>query len=463
MSRKILVIGLDCGTPQLIFDRWRPELPHLNRLMETGYHGLLEAPIPPITVPSWMCMMTGKDPGTLGFYGFRNRKNYSYDQMMFANAAMVKEDRVWDILTRLGKKSIVVGCPQTYPPRPLDGCLIASFLTPDTSSQYTYPLELKEEIHEVAQGYIIDVDNFRTEDKENLLKQIFDMTGKRFRVVRHLMKTREWDFCMMVEMGVDRIFHGFWKFFDPEHPKYEPGSPYESSILEYHRLIDREIGEVIRTAPSDALFLVVSDHGAKGMIGGVCFNEWLIQEGYLTLKETPTEVTTPEKLGIDWKKTKAWGSGGYYGRLFMNVQGREPLGVIPEREYEKARDELKAKIEAMADPQGKLLGNKAYKPQEIYSRVRGIAPDLIVIFGNLNWRSVGSVGLHTIHTFENDTGPDDANHAQHGIFILSDLKGRERRVEGMHVMDVAPTLLRLMGIPEPQDMQGKARDFELGG
>jgi predicted AlkP superfamily phosphohydrolase/phosphomutase len=202
--------------------------------------------------------------------------------------------------------------------------------------------------------------------------------------------------------------------------------------------------------------LVVSDHGAKKMEGGICLNEWLIKEGYLTLKAQPAEVVPLKNENIDWDKTKAWGSGGYYGRLFLNVEGREPSGIIPADQYEEVRSELVQKLEALGDENGRNIGTRALKPEDVYPVVNGIAPDLILYFGDLFWRSVGSVGLNTIHTFENDTGPDDANHAEHGIFVLSGTEKNPEKLHNLHVMDVAPTVLKLMGEEIPADMEGKS-------
>ena len=99
---------------------------------------------------------------------------------------------------------------------------------------------------------------------------------------------------------------------------------------------------------------------------------------------------------------------------------------------------------------------------QIYRAVRGVAPDLIVHFGALAWRSVGGVGYSSVHVRENDTGPDDCNHAQHGAFILAapnhPLQGE---VEGAHLLDIAPTLLELGGHDRPPSM--KARSLVVGG
>ena len=190
----------------------------------------------------------------------------------------------------------------------------------------------------------------------------------------------------------------------------------------------------------------------------VCgFNDWLIREGYLTLKEPVTEgVKKFSYEMVDWSRTKVWGEGGYYARCFINVKGREPLGIVEQSEYESLRDELISKLEAMNDHEGQPMGTHVHKPQDIYKQVNRVAPDLVIIFGDLRWRSVGSVGNPDIYTFENDTGPDDANHAQEGMYILTHptLAGRGR-MDDATLYDVTPTTLKLLGQSVPTDMRGK--------
>lgn len=177
--KKLLILGLDCATPQLVFDQWKDQLPNLTGLGNRGFRAKLKSTIPPITVPAWTAMMTSQDPGMLGFYGFRNRSNYGYDDLYFANAKYVKAKTVWNYLSRHRMKSMVFGVPQTYPPKPLNGMMVASFLTPNKDVQYTYPDEIKAELDRAAGGnYMIDVDDFRTDSKDDLLKQIYDMTER---------------------------------------------------------------------------------------------------------------------------------------------------------------------------------------------------------------------------------------------------------------------------------------------
>ena len=457
MASRALVIGLDCAPPQLVFERWREELPTLHSLMERGRYGVLRSCDPPITVPAWACMTSSRSPGALGIYGFRNRRDHSYEGLTIADSRSVSAPRVWDVLSARGRPAIVIGVPPSYPVTALNGVMISCFLTPDTQrSQYTYPAELKQEIEGLVGSYMVDVDDFRTSDKERLLADIEEMTEKRFRVAEHLLETRPWDLFFMVEMGTDRMHHAFWRFFDPEHRLHEPGNRFEGAMLDYYRALDAKIDRLLRFADDDTAVLVVSDHGAKRIDGGICVNEWLRNEGYLVLTEEPAEPTPLRPEMVDWSRTTAWGEGGYYCRLSLNVEGREPQGTVPARDFEQVRDELKAKLEALGDERDRPIGTVAYRPEELYSQQNGIPPDLLVYFGELAWRSIGQVGTGSVHVLENDTGPDDANHAPEGLYLLAAEGVETGPGEERDLRDIAPTLLRLLGEPVPADMEGRS-------
>ncbi len=409
-------------------------------------------------------MMSGKDPGTLGIYGFRNRRDHSYGRMAIATGADVREPRVWDMLSEAGKKVALVGVPQTFPVSPVNGCLVSGLLTPDTSSTFTFPAELGRELLDAVGDYIIDVPEFRTDDKAGLLERIRALMNNRFDVARYLMDTKAWDFFMVVEMGVDRLHHAFWSHADVFHPKHISGGPYADVVRDYYQELDGRIGELCAQAGDGTAVLVVSDHGAKALHGGICLNQWLIEEGYLVLEESPPAPVPLEESRIDWARTRAWGAGGYYGRIHLNVRGREPQGVVDALEVEALRSEIAGKIEAMAGPDGKCLGNRALKPEDIYAAVNGVAPDLIVYFGDLHWRSVGLVGCDGVFAAENDTGPDEANHDFDGIFIMADgVDRRGARLNDLDLLDVAPTILALMGVEVPGGIQGRSVQSRLPG
>ncbi|MBA2537279.1 MAG: alkaline phosphatase family protein, partial [Actinobacteria bacterium] len=221
MGARVLVIGLDCAPPALLFERWRSELPTLRSLLERGRHGVLRSCDPPITVPAWAVMTSSRSPGALGVYGFRNRRDRSYDALGFADSRSIRVPRVWDLLSARDRSVIVLGVPPTYPVMRVNGVMVSCLLAPDTDrAQYTYPAELGAEIEQLVGRYVVDVGNFRTDDKARLLADVEDMTAKRFRVAEHLLSTRPWDLFFMVEIGTDRIHHGFWHFLDPEHRLY---------------------------------------------------------------------------------------------------------------------------------------------------------------------------------------------------------------------------------------------------
>jgi predicted AlkP superfamily phosphohydrolase/phosphomutase len=192
--------------------------------------------------------------------------------------------------------------------------------------------------------------------------------------------------------------------------------------------------------------LVVSDHGAMAMEGAICVNEWLVQEGYLVLREQPSAITPFRELEVDWSRTRAWGEGGYYCRLFLNVEGREPEGVVPASEYDAVRSELIERLEALPGPDGPI-GTRVHRPEDLWAERRNIPPDLVVYFGNLAWRSNGSVGHGRYWTFENDTGPDDANHSPHGLCVMAGPEIGAGRRDDLELREIAPTILRLFGLP----------------
>lgn len=459
---KLLVVGLDAAAPEVLFGDER--LRTFRRLMEAGCWGRLESVVPPITVPAWMCMATGRDPGSLGLYGFRNRSDHGYDDLEIADSGSVRELAVWDQVAREGGRSVLVGVPPSYPPRKINGVCVGCFLTPDTASvEYTHPPRVKEEIARWVGDYPVDVEGFRTEERDVLLDRIREMTRKHFTVVRQLLRTEPWDYFHFVEIGLDRVQHAFWRHHDPGHVLHQPDSPHRHVVRDYYRTLDREVGELLGLVEEDTTVLVVSDHGARSLDGGFCLNEWLVREGYLALKEEPEGPVRLEEAGVDWGRTRAWGAGGYYGRIFLNVRGREPEGTVDPAEYEALREELIAGLEAEVGGDGRRMENRVHRPEDLYREVRRIPPDLIAVFGDLAWRSVGSVGHGRLHVRENDTGPDDCNHARHGAFILAGRKvpaGGELR--GAHLLDVAPTLLELGGYDVPRGMGRRSLLHGLG-
>ena len=453
--RKALLIGLDCAAPDLLFNRFIDKLPNFRKMMDHGIHGKLESSDPPITIPAWTVMASSKYPGTLGLYGFRHRRNNSYKDIWISTSKNIKEKRIWDYVAEAGGRSCLVAVPPSYPPYPVEGCLIGGFITPDTNRNYTYPPGLAEEIKDLVEDYQVDVE-FRIEDKQNLVKELNEMTEKHFKVIKHLIQTKDWNFFMFVEIGLDRIHHAFWKYFDESHHLYEPGSEFENVVEDYYILLDTKVGELLDLIDDDTVVMVASDHGGKPMKGAFCINTWLEEQGLLRLSTPVERVVRLNDADVDWGKTVAWGWGGYYARIFLNVKGREENGVVDPRNYESIREDIAQRIRDITGPNGERWNTTVLKPEEAYPECKGDPPDLMVYFDDLYWRSAGTMGHGRLHLLENDTGPDDAVHDKMGLYIYydprEDLKGR---AEDLNILDVAPTLIKALGLKVPEDMEGE--------
>ncbi|MCY3946610.1 MAG: alkaline phosphatase family protein [Anaerolineaceae bacterium] len=456
--RRLLLVGLDSASPQLAFDSFANDLPALGALRRDGTWGELRSCIPCITVPAWSSMLSGRDPGELGLYGFRQRVEGSYRKQRLADSRSLRHPRAHDLPGAAGRDCLVMGLPQTWPVQPLRGHLVSGPLTPGLDSACTWPAVLRQELRQLAPDYRFDVPDFRAWDRERLLQTLVDMAQQQHRVFGHLLRTKPWDFAMQVHMGLDRVQHVFWSDHDPQHRAHTPGGRWQHALRDFYVMLDDMLGELMKLAGDDCDLLVVSDHGAKRMEGGICVNEWLWRKGWLRLKGEPPgdRLSRLADLEVDWANTRAWAEGGYCGRIWLNVAGREPQGCVATAEAPALLDELVDGLRAIRGPGGRSLPTQVFRPREIYREVAGLAPDLLVYFGDLHWRAVGTLGHGSDWSIENDTGPDGANHAMEGLFVLRGARGRgQGEVQGRQLMDVAPTILKRLGVPRPPGMQGQ--------
>ncbi|MFW9827323.1 MAG: alkaline phosphatase family protein [Candidatus Thorarchaeota archaeon] len=457
--RKLVIIGLDSASPKTLFEDFLDDCPNIKKMVKNGVYGKLRTCDPPITIPAWMVMVTGKKAGTLGLYGFRHRKENTYDDFWIATSNKIKEPKVWDIIAKEGLHSCILGIPPTYPVRPINGCLVSGFITPDIESEYTYPPDLKEEIKKNVGNYILDA-NFRVEDKSLLLNELYEMTKVQFKTVKYLMLNKEWDYFKFVIIGLDRFHHAFWKYYDKNHLKYEPGNKFEGEMRKYYKYLDQEIGEILDIIDENTIAMIVSDHGVKAMKGLICINMALEKLGLLKFKTQPKPRTQLADADIDWDNTYAWGWGGYYARIFLNVKGREPNGIINPDDYEDMRNEIAKRIKTITDHNSNPMNTIVYKPEELFRVINGDVPDLMVYFDNLNWRSAGTVGYDSIYLNENDTGPDDAVHDWFGVYIIYDPRRKLGKDLGeKNILDIAPTSLKILGVSIPNDFEGKIINF----
>lgn len=427
---KICVLGLDGAAPQVVFRDER--LSNLRRLMDAGVYGLLESVVPPSTMPAWACFAASQDPGSLGVYGRRQRSGYS-----FADAAPPEALTIHDHLAQQGRKTILVGAPSR------------------TARNFVSPVELQDKIGERMRDRFVDTP-FPTGDKNRFKEEVFAMSERHWQTAKSLLAEQPWDYFQFTDIGLDRLQHAFWSYFDPKHALFESGNPYENVIPDYYRRLDEHVGDVLDLLDNETVVLVASAYGAQRLDGAFAVNEWLLREGLLALKEYPAAPTAFEELRIDWTRTRAWSDGGYCAQIFFNLQGREPQGVIPAAQAEAFANDLTKLLEALADDNGQSLQAIVSRPKQIYRETRNAAPDLIVELGGMFWRAIGSVG-HSRICLGHDAALGGCNHSEFGAFILAapncPLQGE---YEGARLLDMAPTLLDLAGCEIPAGMQGKS-------
>ncbi|MBI5524109.1 MAG: alkaline phosphatase family protein [Desulfarculus sp.] len=455
MSRRLAIIGLDCAEPSLVFGPWWPRLPHLAALMERGRWGRLASCHPPITVPAWACMASGLDPGQLGLYGFHNRAGHHYGELALASGAGLQAPCLWDLAGAAGLTSVVLGVPLTYPPRPIKGALVAGFPAPARAA-LTWPRSLGPLLERWAGGpYLPDIEDFRHLKPADLLAQAETMARRRFAVAQGLYRQYGPEAFMLVEIAPDRVQHALWDESDPG----------QEAIARHYELLDGLVGDFLAGLEPGTLVLVVSDHGCQRRQGNLAVNEWLISQGYLRLKARPPAPAPLQAEMVDWPATRAWSEGGYLARIYLNIEGREPQGVVPPDQVPALKAEITARLEAMPGPGGAPLGNQVLDPLAIYRQTRGCPPDLMLYPGGLAWRASGQVrpgegaGFFLAH---NDTGPDQANHAPQGIVIAGlagggTLAQAGQEVVGASLYDVLPSALAWLGIQDLDREAGPGR------
>ena len=425
--RRLFVLGLDSAPPRVIYDGYGVETPTLSSLVGDGERYVMRSCHPPITVPAWMVLFTGKSPGELGIYGFRHRRPGDVRESYIVNSTFIKHETIWEWAGARGLRSGIVGVPPTYPPRPIRGFMVTDFTTPGPEKRYTFPPWLKGEIESEFGPPTFDV-TYRSDEKGKVAKEILDMTRQHLAIVEGLMTRKRWDMFIYVEIGVDRVHHAFWRYFDEGHPRYEEHPEYSRVIPEFYGIIDGWLERMIPKLPSDVVVAILSDHGAKAMKGAFAMNQWLEREGYLKFKDGPRRPGQDLSADmIDWTRTRAWAWGGYYSRLFVNLEGREPMGIVKEGEYDDLIEQLKADIEGIRGPDGERWENSAYRPEELYPSVNGDPPDLIVYLDDLNWRPAGTIGWPSEYLEENDRGPDDMVHDWNGVLTIYDPEGSRRK------------------------------------
>jgi predicted AlkP superfamily phosphohydrolase/phosphomutase len=303
----------------------------------------------------------------------------------------------------------------------------------------------------------MDVEDFRHRAPREVYDEVVRMTNARFEVAQRWVNAGDWDLFMMVEMGPDRLHHALWDLTQPDHPAYDADHPLAGAMLEYYRLLDSHLGRLLTELRDDDLLLVVSDHGAQTLRGAFALNQWLVREGHLVL--SPEHPTSGPLLPhhVDWEKTRAFGDGGYVGRVYLNLRGRERRGCLLPEQAPGFVEELRRGLCELPGPEGGALNVQTLSAEQAYGpSPRGVPPDLTLLIEDLSFRVLGTLGHPGLMVSQNDRGHDGANHAQHGIVIAKSPGLPPGQRADLSLYDIAPTVLGHLQIPAPPHMQGAA-------
>ncbi len=513
---KVFILGIDGGTLDLVRP-WaeKGHLPTFKKLLDQNISGNLKSTIPPLTGPAWTSFFTGQNPGKHGCFDFMKRKNNSYQREPI-NIEKIHQKTIWHLLSKAGKKICSINVPVTYPPKKVNGYMITGLMTPSTKENFTYPKKLKKEILKKFPSYKISIEGtYQPGQEKEIIKELREITKTRTKVIKHMYKKENFDLFMAVYGSSDYMSHWFWRYMDKNHSLHQPRKSkiWENAILNYYKLLDKQIKEILHLIDKNTTLFIISDHGFGCYEKGVYINSWLIKKRYLKLKNrVSTKIkyslhrnglnlsnifqtiqklrlannplltklglshglskkseSTRKKIlnlfnsllllsfkDVDWPKTKAY-SIGNYGQIYLNVKGREPQGSIKKEDYKKVRNELTKDLKTIRDPKTKkTIDIEVLKKEEIYKgpfTKRG--PDLFFIMNNFRYIAARYFEFGSPKLF----GPPHRNlsgsHRMNGIFIAY---GKEIKKGGINpsLIDIAPTILHMLNVPIPKEMDGKA-------
>ena len=447
-------------------------LPNLAAIQKKGVSHPLNVCLPPVTSPNWKCFSTGKNPGKLGVFWWENI-DIEKQKITVPTSSDFYGQEIWDILGAAGYKVGVLNMPTCYPPREVNGFMVAG--GPDAlESGFAWPDGLEKELKEKYQWRVLPktIDSLNA-NNQAALREIYDLIEKRFVAAIDLAKKYQLDFLQVTVYLVNVLRHFF-----------AVGEP----ILQAWRLIDQGIGKIVQEFP-EADWIIFSDHGSGEIKVKFNVNQWLKEQGYLVLKDSQRDFQkniwlkmglhqgnlskTAARLGlkdylkkhfpklkflfptpsgasaktakeglIDWEKSLAVASG--QGPIYINYQ----LSII---NYQSLREEIIYKLENL-QYNGVKIAKKVYQKEEIYSgEFLNKAPDLIIDQGEGTHIS-GAIGFKDV--FEAPRKWMGENQRV-GIFLAAGPSFAPGKLERADILDIAPTILQIFGLPIPEDYDGK--------
>lgn len=513
---KVVVIGLDAATWTLIRP-WMEEgsMPNLARLMKGGVSGPLHSILPPITPPAWTSFMTGKNPGKHGIFHFVETEHGGY-AMNYANATSRRSPTVWKLLNDAGYTVGTMNIPFTYPPEPLQGFQISGMDTPSASSPFIHPPALRDELTKLLGDIQLDLRFLGAmttdERRDQVLEEMRQMDEQWTKAALYLLENHPQDVMMFVFMSIDTVQHYFWQHMDKDHFLHDPTlvPKFGNAIRKVYERLDAATGQILDRLPPETSVFVVSDHGGGPVVDRTIYlNRYLAQLGLLHYKETATSglqtawkkimrtgysllrssLTSRQKsriadlfprllkktelaysafTSIDWSRTKAYCSEVLASppSIWINLKGIKPEGIVDPADYDSLVNTIIAKLAELKDPRtGQPVINRVWRRDEIFhGPFSNEGADLV-----LDWWSENSL-FSTQPSFPEDTDkpalvirehkPSDTSewggtHRLYGIVVARSAAFKSgAEVENAHLIDLAPTILHLLGVPVPEDMDG---------
>lgn len=444
---KVLLFGIDGAPPELVFGKWKDTLPNISRLMESGTYAKLNSTIPPSTIVAWNAMLSGKDSSEIGIFSYTKTKD---GRVELVNSKDIRCNLMWDILGKR-KRTIALYIPLSYPVKPINGIMVSDFLTPVVNEQCAYPERIIEKLEAMENPDIFfdvveGLGGHKGLEIPVLVERTYKMTDMQIGLLKDLIVNEKWDFFATVMIGTDRLQHMLWNHFDETHRNFIPNSPYKDTLKNYYTYLDNKLCEILELIDKDTVIIIASDHGMIKQEGKININNWLMQHGYLVLKKPITERTKFSTNLVDRDKTIAYGGGAYNARITINK--------AKVKDYEKTVNDIAAKVKEIRDDKGNVLDTRVYKAKDIYKNAsHQECPDLVVYFDDLRWASNPDLGQEGLYSWKTAVGADTAGHSRQGCFIISGKNiPRRGHINDIEIQQVAPTILKLLNIPIPEDI-----------
>jgi len=449
---QFVVLSID-GVPYGLAQRMieQGDMPNLASLVAQAGLRKMRSIQPTVSCVAWSSYMPGCNPGKHGIHGFIDRREGTYE-LMFPNASTRAADDIWSILSKANKRVFGMNVPTTYPPKPVNGVMIGGFLSPSLE-KVAYPAAVGEYLSSI--DYRIDSDAaLARRDKRAMLEDLNKTLDARMEAMFHFLEQENWDFFHTHIMGSDRINHFLWRKMERNDPEFAP------AFFAYYRRIDEYVGRLLDLLPDNVPLMIFSDHGFCSIKQEVQLSRYLVESGWTSVGE---KVQHP--LSIDPSRSRAYCL--IPGRIFVNLAGREPGGIVSLEQYQQTRRELAADLMELRDPDdGKPVIRKVLMREEIYwpSGCNGIedrspeqvagadgafgkAADLVAVphdgydlklglAGDVVFKTTELEGMHTY---------DDA-------FIVA--RGVRLPVENLEILMLARPILERLDVAPPDDMDG---------